>query len=170
MRKYVSKTIADWHKEYFPFVLRRCRQMLHNTQDAEDAAQEVFIRLLKAERRGMDLDETTNEENLLWIYATNVCLTFIRDKKKKQGNDVSLFEEGIPTAGSEFERLDAKMLLQSVIEQELEETRLYCYMYFYDRMNLKEIAKTVGKSKSWVHRKIEQFKRDTRRKLEETMK
>jgi len=166
----VGKTIADWHKEYFPFVLRRCGQMLRNTQDAEDAAQEVFIRLLKAEWRGMDLAETTNEENLLWTYATNVCLSRIEETKKKHGNNVSFFEEGIPASGNDFERLDAKILLQSVFEQESEETRLYCYMYFYDRMKLKEIAKTVGKSKSWVHKKIEQFKKDTRRKLEETMK
>ena len=169
----MGKTIADWHKEYFPFVLRRCRQMLRNTQDAEDAAQEVFIRLLKAEKRGMDLDETTNKGNLLWTYATNVCISRIsqiEEIKRKHGNNVSFFEEGIPATGNDFERLDAKILLQSIFEQESEETRLYCYMYFYDRMKLKEIAKTVGKSKSWVHKKIEQFKRDTRRKLEESMK
>jgi len=166
----VSKTIADWHKEYFPFVLRRCRQMLRNMEDAEDAAQEVFIRLIKAEGRGEDLDAVSNEEGLLWIYATNVCLTFIRDKQKKQGNDVSLFEEGIPSAGNDFERLEAKMLLLSVIGQESEETMLYCYMYFFDKMKYREIAETVGKSKSWIQRKIGQFKRETRRKFKGTMK
>jgi len=166
----VSKTIADWHKEHCPFVFRRCRQMLRNTQDAEDATQEVFLRLVKSERRGMELDEKTNEEGLLWIYATNVCLTFIRDNKKKQGNDVSLFEEGIPADGNEFERLEAKMFLQSVIEQESEETRLYCYMYFFDKMKYREIAETVGKSKSWIQRKVKKFERDTRRRFEETMK
>ena len=166
----MGKTIAAWHKEYFPFVFRRCRQMLRNTQDAEDAAQDVFIRLLNAEERGRELDETKNEESLLWTYATRVCLSLIKERKKKHGNNVSFFEEVIPAAGNDFERMDAKILLQSVFEQESEETRLYCYMYFYDRMKLEEIAETVGKSKSWVHRKIEQFKRETRRKLEETMK
>lgn len=150
----MGKTVADWHKEYFPFVFRRCRYMLRNTQDAEDAAQEVFIRVFKAEGRGMDLSKIKNDEDLLWIYATKVCLSRL-GKKRKHGVNFPLFEEEIPAAGNVFERIDAKLLIQGIFENESEETRLYCYMYYYDRMKLTEIAETVGKSKSWVHKKIE---------------
>ncbi|MDR2922745.1 MAG: sigma-70 family RNA polymerase sigma factor [Treponema sp.] len=165
----MGKTIADWHKEYFPLVFRRCMHMLRNTHDAEDAAQEVFIRLIKAEGRGMDLGEIKNNEALLWACSSNVCLNCIR-KKKKQGENFPLFEEKTPAEGNVFDRIDAKLFLQAVLEHESEETRLYCYMYYFDRMKLTEIAETVGKSKSWVHKKIETFKRETRRKLEEAMK
>jgi len=166
----MGKTIADWHKKYFPFVFRRCLKILRNTQDAEDAAQDVFIRLVKTEGRGKELDKTNNEESLLWTYATNLCLSRLEERKRKQGKNIALFEESVPAAVDVFEQIDAKLLLQSLFEQESEETRLYCYMYFYDRMKLEEIAETVGKSTTWVHRKIENFKRETRQKHGETMK
>jgi RNA polymerase sigma-70 factor (ECF subfamily) len=165
----VGKTIADWHKEYFSFVFRRCFFMLRNKQDAEDAAQEVFIKLLKAQERGMELNKVVYDESLLWKIATNVCLDHIR-KNRKLDDTFPLFNEEIPETVNFFERLNARLLIQAILEEESEETRIYCFMYFFDGMKLKEIAETVGKSKSWVHKKIETFKNDTRRKFEETMK
>jgi len=169
----MGKTIADWHKKYFPFVFRRCLKILKNTHDAEDAAQDVFVRLVRMEGRGNKLDKINNEEGLLWTYATNLCLSRLEERKRKQGKNITLFEESIPAAGDDFEKIDAKLLLQSLfenVEGVSEETRLYCYMYYYDRMKLGEIAETVGKSITWVHRKITDFVVETRRKLGEALK
>jgi RNA polymerase sigma factor (sigma-70 family) len=144
--------------------------MLRNRQDAEDMAQEVFIKLIKAEGRGMELSTIKSDEGLLWTIATNVCLGFIDEKKRKHENIFPLFDEEIPAPVNAFERLDAKMLIQAILDDESEETKMYVYMYFFDGMTLREIAETVGKSKSNVHGKLDTFIKVTRQKLEGTMK
>ena len=72
-------TIADWHKEYFPLVLRRCKYMLRKyAYDPEDAAQDVFLNLLKYKDTGKDVK---NVEGLLWTITTNVCLNLLKAQK-----------------------------------------------------------------------------------------
>jgi len=165
-------TIADWHKEYFPLVFRRCRYMLrNNTYDPEDAAQDVFLNLLKYKETGKEIKSIKNVEGLLWTIATNVCLNLLKTKKWKLGEDF-LFngEEIYPASGDEYEQVDEKLILQNILEDESEEVRSYFYMYYYDGMGYVEIAKTVGKSKSWVGKKLGAFREKVRMKLGESIK
>ncbi|GBU27580.1 hypothetical protein R84B8_01114 [Treponema sp. R8-4-B8] len=165
----MGRTVADWHKKYFNYVFRRCESILRNREDAEDAAQEVFLKLIKAEGRGMDLIKIEKEKKdaaLLWVNATRVCFTRLKERPKET---LPLFDDP-PEKIDAFERLDAKLLLESILENESEETKLYCYMYFYDRMKYREISKTVGKSISLIPKKIKAFIKKTRPKLEGTMK
>src|SRR5574341_1142847 len=63
-------------ERYGPMVLRRCRQLLHDEDEAMDASQDVFVRLL--EHRGRLLARYPS--SLLYRIATNVCLNRIRDR------------------------------------------------------------------------------------------
>ena len=160
----MGRTIADWYQEYSGLVIRRCRKMLRNEHDAEEAAQDVFLNLLKAEGRGMDLINARDDKSLLYTISTNVCLNKLNERKRKQGKDF-LYEEGIYEAANDFQKLDAKILIEAILKDESDETKTYCYMYYFDGMKLKEIAETAGKSKSWVHKKLEEFRKHTRQKL-----
>jgi len=166
MSENTGRTIADWHKEYFRFVYRRCLKILRNEQDAEDIAQEVFFRLFKAEERGtVVLTEIDNEMGMLYKIAVNLCLNRLNEKKEKFVDSVQFFDNEIPSLVNNIEYMDAKMLIQAILEYESEETRSYCYMYYYERMTLDEIAKAAGKSTTWIFDKLADFKKRARRKF-----
>lgn len=57
------------------FALRRLRQRLFDSEEAEDAAQEVMIRFVRYERRGKPIE---NEEALLTTLADRVAVDFNR--------------------------------------------------------------------------------------------
>src|SRR5918995_5047019 len=61
---------------YGAMVLRRCRRLLRDEDEALDACQDVFVRLLRNRTR-LDL---TFPSSLLYRIATNVCLNRIRDR------------------------------------------------------------------------------------------
>jgi RNA polymerase sigma factor (sigma-70 family) len=166
------RTIADWHKEYFPMVFRRCKYMLRKSAYApEDAAQDVFVNLLACKEKADDIANTKNVEGLLWTIATNVCLNKLKAKKWKPEGDLTINEEEIyPASGDAYKRVDDNLLLEAILEEESEEVRSYVYMHFYDGMGYVEIAETVGKSKTWVGKKLAAFRERARKELEESVK
>src|SRR5262245_47718281 len=64
---------------YGPMVLRRCRQLLRNEDEALDACQDVFLRVLERQARL----NARYPSSLLYRIATNVCLNRIRDRRRK---------------------------------------------------------------------------------------
>ena len=67
---------------YGAMVLRRCRRLLRDEDEALDACQDVFVRLLGAPER---LDGAY-PSSLLYRIATNVCLNRIRDRGAAAGD------------------------------------------------------------------------------------
>ena len=165
-------TVADWHREYFPMVFRRCKYMLRKSSYApEDAAQDVFVSLLACKEKPGEMAKIKNVEGLLWTIATNVCLNKLKAKKWKPGEDLTVNEEELyPAAGDDYKRVDDKLLLETILEEESEEVRSYVYMHYNDGMGYVEIAKTVGKSKTWVGKKLAAFRERARKELEEVVK
>src|SRR5262245_63335006 len=64
---------------YGPMVLRRCRQLLRDEEEALDACQDVFLRVLERQARL----HAQYPSSLLYRIATNVCLNRIRDRRRK---------------------------------------------------------------------------------------
>ena len=63
--------LAALYRKYGPAVYSRCRRILRDESLAEDATQEVFVRVLR------HIDEAPDDEAALrWVYriATNYCL------------------------------------------------------------------------------------------------
>src|SRR5262245_9689209 len=65
-------------RRYGPMVLRRCRRLLGDEDEALDAYQDTFVRLLEYRSR---LDDRY-PSSLLYRMATNVCLNRIRDRRR----------------------------------------------------------------------------------------
>ncbi len=62
--------VASLSRQYGPMVLRRCRQLLRDEDEALDATQDVFVRVIER-RRALDARYASS---LLYRIATNVCL------------------------------------------------------------------------------------------------
>jgi RNA polymerase sigma-70 factor (ECF subfamily) len=144
--------IEFYYGKYMPMVLRRCRQMLRDEEDALDAAQDVFVRLL----RGGTRLHGRFPSSLLYTIATNVCLNRIR-WNRRHAEDPSEVMDGFGAAERAYDRVEARMVLDAVFEAESESTRAICFMYHADGMTLKEIGGTVGLSVSGVRKRLAAF-------------
>jgi len=147
--------IAAWYEKYGPMVIRRCRSMLKNEEDAIDAVHDVFVNLLKGENRL----HGSFPSSLLYTMATNTCLNRLRKDKRETINDLSGETETL-LAGTDmgFEQVEAEILLEDILKDESEMNRSICYMYHADGMTLREIGEAVDLSISGVKKRLEAFR------------
>lgn len=79
-------------------MINYCYRMLGNRSDAEDAAQEVFVKVFRF------IDKFSGDASFsTWLYkvASNVCLDFLRKHKKPEHQAVSLYQTN--SDGEEFD-------------------------------------------------------------------
>ena len=157
----INIDIAAWYEKYGPMVIRRCRYILKNPDDALDAVHDVFLNLL----RGNLKLHGNYPSSLLYTMATNICLNRLRKKKWETNKDLT--EELLYFYRDEgFDKVDAEMLLEDILKDESEMNRVICFMYHADGMTLKEIGEAVGLSISGVRKRLEAFKSRARLKLD----
>jgi RNA polymerase sigma-70 factor (ECF subfamily) len=161
--------IAAWYEKYSPMVIRRCRALLRDDDEAMDAVHDVFVNLLRAEGRLSGAFPSS----LLYTVATNVCLNRLRDRKRTDWRDMLEHEEFFFAGGEtacEYDQVDAKLLVEAILEDESEDTRTICFMYHGDGMTLREIGETVGLSISGIRKRLEAFRKRARLKLGEELR
>jgi len=154
--------IAAWYEKYGPMVIRRCRSILKDDEDALDAVHDVFVSLLKGE----DRLHGRFPSSLLYTMATNACLNRLKSRKWERPEDFSGNAE-ILLAGMdrEFDKVEAGILLEDILRDESEANRAIYFMYHVDEMTLKEIGEAVDLSISGVKKRLEAFRSRARTKL-----
>src|SRR4051812_21153555 len=78
----IEKTdVAQLYRDYGAMVFRRALRLLANRQDAEEATQEVFVRVMRTEA-----GYSGKGELIGWLYriTTHYCLNRIRDRRRRQ--------------------------------------------------------------------------------------
>ena len=173
--------IEECYKKYAPMVFRRCSSLLKNEEEAHDAAQDVFVNLLR--HRGRLHGQFVS--SLLYTIATNICLNRLRRRKLRGGfNEIRALslsaggrqenERGLVEPYSfepssldpQFDKVEYDMLLEAVLQNESESTRAICFMYHVDEMTLREIREAMGLSISGVRKRLLAFNARAKIKLE----
>ena len=144
------------YRRYGPMVLRRCRTMLRDEQQATDAMQDVFVQLLRHRER---LDDR-GTSSLLYRMATNVCLNRIRSQKRRPEDPVDDMLGRIAAVSREEERTGARDLLDRVLGREPVSTTTIAVLHLHDGMTLQEVADAVGLSVSGVRKRLRKLKAD----------
>ncbi|EDM73527.1 RNA polymerase sigma-70 factor, group 3 [Plesiocystis pacifica SIR-1] len=144
------------YRRYGPMVLRRCRAMLHDEQQATDAMQDVFVQLLRNHERLED----RGLSSLLYRMATNVCLNKIRSRKRRPEDAQTELLGRIAAASdsSDESRAAARAMLDRVLGREPVSTGTIAVLHFHDGMTLQEVADTVGLSVSGVRKRLRKLK------------
>jgi RNA polymerase sigma factor (sigma-70 family) len=135
---------------YGALVLRRCRQLLRDEDEALDVCQDVFVQLL----RRRDVLHIRFPSSLIYRVATNLCLNRIRDRR--HWPDLVEDEQLVRIA-----RLDdpesaihARSLLARLFARHRESTRVIAVLHFVDGLTLEEVAREVGLSVSGVRKRL----------------
>ena len=147
--------VEDAYRRYGPMVLRRCRHMLRDEQQATDAMQDVFVQLL----RNQDRLEDRGLSSLLYRIATNVCLNKIRSRKRRPEDAASELLGRIADAGGDEEgQVQARSMLDRVLGREPVSTTTIAVLHLHDGMTLQEVADAVGLSVSGVRKRLRKLK------------
>jgi RNA polymerase sigma-70 factor (ECF subfamily) len=134
------------YRKYGPLVVRRCRQLLHDPDEAWDVAQEVFVRLLK----GRDRLHGDYPGSLVFRVATNLSLNRLRDRRRAPPHAGGAVLERIAAHAD----LDAPLLLDRLFGRHPESTRTMAVLHHVDGMTLEEVARECGMSVSGVRKRL----------------
>ena len=153
---------ARLYREYGPAVYRRCMRLLGDRAAAEDATQEVFVKLVRDMKRLQD-----RETVLPWIYrvATNHCLNLRRDARRRGEEAADGDLELAPDTAGTPQAYPARQLAQAVLSRFDEETQAVAVGVFVDGMEHEEVARALGISRRTVSRKLDRFLENARKFL-----
>ena len=155
---------TDLIKKYQERLYWHIRRMVVSHEDANDLLQNVLIRVWNA------LEKFREESQLYtWLYriATNECLSFLEQKKKRATLQLSDDENGLVQqlkADADFDPQKLEWKLQVAIQQLPEKQRIVFSLRYFDEMPYEEMSNVLDTSEgalkaSYHHaaKKIERF-------------
>lgn len=149
--------LTGLYEQYGPIVYRRALALLSDRDEAKDAMQEVFVRVVEQH-------ETFRGEApvLHWIYriTTNQCLNRLRQQRAHPVvSDPEAVDRLASGAGPDLaDRAVVVDLLRSADPL----TQQIAVHYYLDEMSMEEVAQHVGRSRKTVGKKLERFRKRAR--------
>lgn len=142
------------YDRYTGKVYSKCASMLRDQEQAEDATQEIFVKIL------LSLSKFSGKSKFsTWLYSItyNFCIDIIRKNKKDittQIDDFSRLEVSDDTL------FDAEIMetnihrLKEVLGEMNSEDKSILLMKYQDEMSIKDICEVIDKTESAVKMKI----------------
>jgi RNA polymerase sigma-70 factor (ECF subfamily) len=131
-------------------VLRRCRRLLCDEDQALDACQDVFVRLIEHRAR---LD-ARYPSSLLYRMATNVCLNKLRDSRREPLTREEALLDEIARAEEPGGASEARLLLARLFGRHPESSRTIAVLHYVDGLTLEEVAAETEMSVSGVRKRL----------------
>lgn len=150
--------ITALYRRYGDLVLGRCRTLLRNDADAQDAVQEVFLKLhrYRDSFRGDSSPST-------WIFkiTTTTCLNRIRTRRRRPEDPV---EELPPVSAGDslLDQVAVRDLVERLLADQDERTQLSVVYHFVDGMTHDEIGEILGLSGAAIRKRIATFRASLR--------
>jgi RNA polymerase sigma-70 factor, ECF subfamily len=153
-----KQSFAALYRRFWPTVYARCRRLLSAPSLAEDAAQEIFLRLMA------NLPELPPGEAVSrWIHrvTTNYCLNYLRNERRRlehrSGFDMATvsFSDGVAD----------RELVQRVIASLPEDVSLIGWLNHVDELDQDDIAERLQISRRTVVARLSTFNARARRVL-----
>jgi RNA polymerase sigma-70 factor (ECF subfamily) len=157
--------IEELYRKYGALVRRRARSILGDEHEAQDAMQEVFVRVIAAmtEFRGQSQPST-------WLYriTTNLCLNRIRDSRRRRDRLAEAAEQGNePMAPSAPPPPEARTTLRAVLARVEDELAQVAVLYYVDDLDQAEIAVVLGVSRRTIGYRLDRFREEAQKILED---
>jgi RNA polymerase sigma-70 factor, ECF subfamily len=133
-------------KKYQEKLYWHIRRMVIDHEDANDVLQNVFIRVWNG------LENFRQDSQLYtWLYriATNECLTFLEQQKKRATVSLGDSDNGLSNKVIADKHFDANKLewkLQLAIQQLPEKQRVVFMLRYYDEMPYEEMSRVLDTS------------------------
>lgn len=141
-------------KEYSDMIIRIAVQNIKNSHDAEDIAQNVFIKLMKKKP-----DFKTNEHEKAWLIRVtiNECKDYLKSAWMRK---TTKLHEGIPMVLKEEDKII------DVVYQLPFKYRNVIYLYYYEGYSVSEIAIILSKKENTISSLLFRGRKQLKSKLE----
>ena len=157
-------------------ILNYCYRILGDRTDAEDATQEVFVKLYRF------IGSFTGQSAFsTWLYkiASNVCLDLLRKNKRHKTETVSLHqqntegeefmmyvEDGSPTPYEVAQKNEAQRALLDALEKLGEDQKKVIILRDIEGLSYEEIADITGTAPGTVKSRINRARKALKKLLE----
>jgi RNA polymerase sigma factor, sigma-70 family len=143
----------ELYEKYGFLIYRTCVNILHSEDDAKDALQTVFLKLLECYSTIRD-----PEKVVTWIFnaAKNHCFNQLRFQKK--------FNNAVEVQDTEYvdgfdERISNKELIRLIFKNHGKKVRDAVYFTYVEKFDQQEIRKLTGQSPATIRRNLHRFKK-----------
>jgi RNA polymerase sigma-70 factor (ECF subfamily) len=145
--------VGELFRQLFPVIRAKCARILGDPREAEDVAQETFLRLCQTELRDRD-----PRARLAWVYRTSTHLAVDRWRRQRSTPEVPIEPAEVPVA-AEVAPADgvvaARRGLQTILAQVPADELEVAVLSRIDRLTHPEIAEVTGHSERTVRRMLE---------------
>lgn len=145
-------------RRFGPMVHRRCLRLLRDPEEADDAMQDVFVRVLRQPERWVE----DRIGALLWTMATQVSLNRLRTRRRRPEDGDALLEH-IAAADDTEGRLGVAQWLEQLFAREPAglriSTQTLAVLRWVDGMTLEEVAQATGMSVAGVRKRLDALRR-----------
>lgn len=150
---------AALYRRLGPVVYRRCLGLLHDPEQARDATQEVFLRLVRSEPRLLGRDDLAP-----WLFrvASNHCLNLRREARHHGEEPLDGVAE--PAAPPRGDPVDALLVRRLLAQFDLV-TQAIAVAVLVEEQEHEDVAAALGLSRRTMARKLERFVELARRQL-----
>ncbi len=174
IREYLRTQRSDYfsmlYRKYADKVYRKCVTLLKDQGKAEDATQEIFVKVM------MNLANFNEKAQFsTWVYSItyNFCIDIIRKEKKSK----NLFVDDIERAPDVADEIPDEFLLSMeikrlriILDKIPADDHAILLMKYQDDMSIKEIADALNKTESAVKMKIKRAKEKSQYVYQELFK
>ncbi len=145
----MNSTLEQAYRRYFPIIRAKCARMLGDGDEAQDVAQETFVRLWHAQLPGDDAQRVT-----AWIYRTSTHLAVDRLRRRRFVADAPLDRT---QAACLEETVQARQELQRIARDAPANELEIAVLHRIDGMGQEEIAAVLDVSDRTVRRVLTRF-------------
>jgi RNA polymerase sigma-70 factor, ECF subfamily len=146
------------YRRYGAAIYARCRTLLRDRADAEDATQETFVRVFKHLESAIDDAHAKH-----WIYrvATNVCIDNLRVRSRAL--DPTAFATPGSLERSLEEILADQEIAGAIISRAPEKLRDVAWLTYVDGLDAEEVAKMLDVTGHTVRNRLADFLKRARK-------
>ena len=144
-----ERLVREWQQPVYGLALR----MLGDPGEAEDATQEVFVRLL----RNLDRYDSDREFRP-WIYrvATNIVLNRIRARKTRREKEQAAARERVEALeDATVEKSELEGVVRDQLQHLEHEDRAMLVLHYYEGLSKSETATALGVRRTTLHARLD---------------
>ncbi len=143
--------VGEAYRRYGSLVLRRCQRILRDRAAAEDALQDVFVRLW---RYGNSFREA--DSKVLWLYRVADRCCFDRLARRGARAEISLADQSAPLADkSSYDKsVEDREVVMCFLDRFDDRVKQVAVLHYLDEMTQEEIAAATGWSRQTVFKKL----------------
>jgi RNA polymerase sigma-70 factor (ECF subfamily) len=143
--------VNDLLKNYGTFVYTIVNRILLNSTEAEEATQDIFMKVLKSINT---FDKTSSFKAWLYSIAYRTAIDYTRKRKKGTITIEGLAVQDDHCADDVVKESEQKTQIFSLLQHLDEESRNIVTLYYLEEKNIKEIKIVTGMSESNIKTKL----------------